>query len=103
MTISRSLISESLVFAHRQRGLTPDRPVLRGTAQNPDVFFQAREAQNGFYDVCPDIVARTMRSLRRTDRPPLQPVRVRRGSSGRPRDRASWDRAPTRCTKPSTT
>ena len=42
----RSLIPESLVFAHRQRGLTPDRPVLRGTAQNPDVFFQAREAQN---------------------------------------------------------
>ncbi len=59
----RSLIPESLVFAHRQRGLTPDRPVLRGTAQNPDVFFQAREAQNGFYDVCPDIVARTMQSF----------------------------------------
>ena len=59
----RSLISESLVFAHRQRGLTPDRPVLRGTAQNPDVFFQAREAQNGFYDVCPDVVARTMESF----------------------------------------
>src|SRR5207344_1102905 len=56
----RSLIPESLVFAHRQRGLTPDRPVLRGTAQNPDVFFQAREAQNGFYDACPDIVARTL-------------------------------------------
>ena len=59
----RSLIPESLVFAHRQRGLTPDRPVLRGTAQNPDVFFQAREAQNGFYDVCPDVVARTMESF----------------------------------------
>ena len=59
----RSLISESLVFAHRQRGLTPDRPVLRGTAQNPDVFFQAREAQNRFYDVCPDVVARTMQSF----------------------------------------
>src|SRR5580765_3172673 len=56
----RSLIPESLVFAHRERGLTPDRPVLRGTAQNPDVFFQAREAQNGFYDVCPEVVARTM-------------------------------------------
>jgi pyruvate-ferredoxin/flavodoxin oxidoreductase len=56
----RSLIPESAVFAHRQRGLTPDRPVLRGTAQNPDVFFQAREAQNRFYDACPDAVARTM-------------------------------------------
>jgi pyruvate-ferredoxin/flavodoxin oxidoreductase len=59
----RSLIPESLVFAHRQRGLTPDRPVLRGTAQNPDVFFQAREAQNGFYDACPDAVARTMEAF----------------------------------------
>jgi pyruvate-ferredoxin/flavodoxin oxidoreductase len=59
----RLLISESSVFAHRQRGLTPDRPVLRGTAQNPDVFFQAREAQNRFYDVCADVVERTMRSF----------------------------------------
>ena len=56
----RALIPESSVFAHRRRGLTPDRPVVRGTAQNPDVFFQAREAQNGFYDVCPGVVARTM-------------------------------------------
>src|ERR1700754_121530 len=59
----RSLSPESLIFAHRQRGLTPDRPVLRGTAQNPDVFFQAREAQNGFYDACPEIVARAMESF----------------------------------------
>src|SRR5215467_12095555 len=59
----RSLISEKLVFAHRERGLTPDRPVLRGTAQNPDVFFQAREAQNGFYDACPGVVARTMEAF----------------------------------------
>src|SRR5262245_59199306 len=56
----RSLIPESTVFAHRQRGLTPDRPVLRGTAQNPDVFFQAREAANGFHDACPTIVEHTM-------------------------------------------
>ena len=56
----RSLISEAAVFAHRQRGLTPDRPVLRGTAQNPDVFFQAREACNSFYDNCPAIVEKTM-------------------------------------------
>src|SRR3954447_12223835 len=59
----RAIISEPLIYAHRERGLTPDRPVLRGTAQNPDVFFQAREAANGFYDACPDIVARTMRTL----------------------------------------
>src|SRR5689334_10172367 len=49
----RALIAEPWVFAHRERGLTPDRPVLRGTAQNPDVFFQAREAANRFYDALP--------------------------------------------------
>ncbi|MGH7493041.1 MAG: pyruvate:ferredoxin (flavodoxin) oxidoreductase [bacterium] len=56
----RSLFSETNVAAHRQRALTPDRPVLRGTAQNPDVFFQAREAANLFYDACPGIVERLM-------------------------------------------
>jgi pyruvate-ferredoxin/flavodoxin oxidoreductase len=59
----RSLISETEVHAHRRRALTPDHPVLRGTAQNPDVFFQAREASNGFYDACPGIVERTMQSF----------------------------------------
>src|SRR5262245_8727830 len=54
----RSLFSEQAVVEHRGRALTPDRPVLRGTAQNPDVFFQAREAANSFYEACPDIVAR---------------------------------------------
>ncbi len=47
------MITDDLVQAHRDRALTPDRPVLRGTAQNPDTFFQAREAINGFYDACP--------------------------------------------------
>ncbi len=56
----RAMIDEKLVLAHRSRALTPDRPVLRGTAQNPDVFFQAREACNPFYDACPDIVQKTM-------------------------------------------
>jgi len=59
----RRMIGEPFVYAHRGRGLTPDRPVLRGTAQNPDVFFQAREAANLFYDACPDIVARTMHTF----------------------------------------
>ena len=45
----RALIREPDVIAHRLRGLTPDAPVLRGTAQNPHVFFQAREAANRFY------------------------------------------------------
>jgi pyruvate-ferredoxin/flavodoxin oxidoreductase len=56
----RSLVSEDAIQAHRMRALTPDRPVLRGTAQNPDVFFQAREAANSFYDACPGIVERLM-------------------------------------------
>ena len=59
----RVLIAERLIYEHRDRGLTPDRPVLRGTAQNPDVFFQAREAANGFYDACPAAVERTMQRL----------------------------------------
>ncbi|HSE25399.1 MAG TPA: 2-oxoacid:acceptor oxidoreductase family protein, partial [Pyrinomonadaceae bacterium] len=59
----RSLISEEAIYAHRQRALTPDRPVLRGTAQNPDVFFQAREAANGYYDATPGIVERLMKGL----------------------------------------
>lgn len=56
----RAMIDDELVFAHRSRGLTPDRPVLRGTAQNPDVFFQARESVNPFYNTCPDIVQNAM-------------------------------------------
>jgi pyruvate-ferredoxin/flavodoxin oxidoreductase len=52
----KTMISDDLVNAHRARGLSPDHPVLRGTAQNPDVFFQAREACNRFYDATPAIV-----------------------------------------------
>jgi pyruvate-ferredoxin/flavodoxin oxidoreductase len=56
----RALIDEKYVRAHRERALSPDRPVLRGTAQNPDVFFQAREAGNPFYRKCPTIVQEAM-------------------------------------------
>ncbi|WP_414578390.1 pyruvate:ferredoxin (flavodoxin) oxidoreductase [Anabaena sp. CCY 9402-a] len=52
----RSLINEDKIFAHRARALTPDRPLLRGTAQNPDVYFQAREGANPYYNACPEIV-----------------------------------------------
>ena len=63
------MIREDLVQAHRERALTPDRPVLRGSAQNPDTFFQAREACNGFYDGCPTIVQKVMdRFAERTGR-----------------------------------
>ena len=52
----RALIDESSVAAHRARALTPDRPVIRGTAQNPDSFFQAREAANLYWTHCPEII-----------------------------------------------
>jgi len=56
----RAMIDDRLVAEHRRRAMNPDRPVLRGSAQNPDVFFQAREAANPFYLACPGIVQRTM-------------------------------------------
>jgi pyruvate-ferredoxin/flavodoxin oxidoreductase len=54
------LTDDAAVRAHRARALSPDRPVLRGTAQNPDVYFQARESVNPYYLACPAIVAQTM-------------------------------------------
>jgi pyruvate-ferredoxin/flavodoxin oxidoreductase len=56
----RALIDEELVRAHRTRALNPDAPVIRGTAQNPDVFFQAREACNPFYAAVPAVVRESM-------------------------------------------
>jgi pyruvate-ferredoxin/flavodoxin oxidoreductase len=65
----RALTDETLIRRHRERALTPDNPVLRGTAQNPDVFFQAREAANPFYDACPATVQQVMdRFAERTGR-----------------------------------
>ncbi len=55
-----TMLDADLINAHRHRRLDPDHPVLRGTAQNPDVFFQAREAANTYYDACPEIVQETM-------------------------------------------
>ncbi|MBI4913743.1 MAG: pyruvate:ferredoxin (flavodoxin) oxidoreductase [Acidobacteria bacterium] len=54
------MLPDELIEAHRARALTPDHPVLRGTAQNPDTFFQAREAGNGYYTACPAIVQEEM-------------------------------------------
>src|SRR5271166_3078056 len=56
----RSLINMDRIFEHRQRALSPDHPVLRGTAQNPDVFFQMRERANSYYEACPKIVQSVM-------------------------------------------
>jgi pyruvate-ferredoxin/flavodoxin oxidoreductase len=55
-----AMIDDDLVIEHRKRALSPDEPVIRGTAQNPDVFFQARETVNPFYDACPEIVQEMM-------------------------------------------
>jgi len=56
----RAMIDDSLVRAHRERALSPDHPIIRGTAQNPDVYFQARESVNRFYQACPGIVQESM-------------------------------------------
>jgi pyruvate-ferredoxin/flavodoxin oxidoreductase len=56
----RAMIDEDLVRAHRLRAMTPDRPVLRGTAQNPDVFFTERETINPYYLAAPAIVQKAM-------------------------------------------
>ncbi len=56
----RAMIDDQLVQAHRRRALTPDHPVMRGTAQNPDVFFQSRERANSLYTETPAIVERIM-------------------------------------------
>ena len=58
--VLKEMIDNDLVRAHRARGLTPDKPVIRGTAQNPDVFFQARESVNPYYEACPGIVQDAM-------------------------------------------
>lgn len=62
-TIIRDMIDEKLVKACRDRSLTPDRPTLRGTAQNPDVYFQGRETVNPFYAAIPEIIQKKMDKL----------------------------------------
>jgi pyruvate-ferredoxin/flavodoxin oxidoreductase len=59
----RRLVPEELVRAHRDRALSPERPFIRGTAQNPDVYFQARETVNPFYARVPEAVESAMASL----------------------------------------
>ena len=56
----RGMLKSKLIYEHRKRALNPDNPFIRGTAQNPDVYFQARETVNTFYQAMPDIVQQTM-------------------------------------------
>jgi len=58
--VMQQMIDNELVRAHRARGLTPENPALRGTAQNPDVYFQSREGVNKYYDAVPEIVQKEM-------------------------------------------
>ncbi len=59
----QQMIDSNLVYAHRRRALNPDNPFIRGTAQNPDVYFQGRESVNRFYDATPAIVQNAMNRL----------------------------------------
>jgi len=59
----KKMIPDELVFAHRKRALNPDHPFIRGTAQNPDVYFQGRETVNRYYDNTPGIVAALMQQF----------------------------------------
>ena len=56
----KAMVSDELVMQHRGRGMSPDRPAVRGTSQNPDVYFQGRETVNKYYNACPDIVQEYM-------------------------------------------
>jgi pyruvate-ferredoxin/flavodoxin oxidoreductase len=56
----RAMMDDELIYEHRKRALNPDNPFIRGTAQNPDVYFQGRETVNRYYDAAPAIVERTM-------------------------------------------
>lgn len=58
--IMKEMVTDEMVIAHRSRALNPDRPFIRGTAQNPDVYFQARETVNPFYTKTPEITQRQM-------------------------------------------
>jgi pyruvate-ferredoxin/flavodoxin oxidoreductase len=56
----RAMMDEELILAHRLRAINPENPLLRGTASNPDTYFQSRETCNPFYDACPEVVQKTM-------------------------------------------
>ena len=100
----RALVPEELVRAHRGRALSPERPFIRGTAQNPDVYFQARETVNPFYARVPDVVEDAMDATRRAHRPAAcsivdyaghpeaERVLVADGSGARDRAARPWPR-----------
>ena len=58
--VLEKMMDPDLIQAHRDRSLSPDRPVLRGSSQNPDTYFQMAEARNTYYDLCPELIQETM-------------------------------------------
>ena len=103
----RAMINMDRVIEHRQRALSPDHPVLRGTAQNPDVFFQIRETANKFYDEAPGQSASGDGQVRRSCRTSVQIIRLRRCGRCRARRRGhgirrgdrARDRRPPQCAR----
>ncbi|NTV98073.1 MAG: pyruvate:ferredoxin (flavodoxin) oxidoreductase [Chlorobiaceae bacterium] len=63
--VIKEMVTDELVIAHRNRRMTPDAPVLRGTSQNPDVYFQGRETVNSYYNACPEITEKVMENFGR--------------------------------------
>ena len=59
----RKLVNQKALKEYRDRALNPEHPVTRGTAQNPDIYFQTRELQNKYYDALPDIVSKYMKQM----------------------------------------
>uniref|UniRef100_Q3APU4 Pyruvate:ferredoxin (Flavodoxin) oxidoreductase n=1 Tax=Chlorobium chlorochromatii (strain CaD3) TaxID=340177 RepID=Q3APU4_CHLCH len=59
----QAMIDDELVIAHRNRRMSPDAPIIRGTSQNPDVYFQGRETVNAYYNACADITEKVMRKF----------------------------------------
>ena len=98
----RAMINMDRVIEHRQRALSPDHPVLRGTAQNPDVFFQIRETANPLLRCCPAKVQAAMDKFAEVVGRSYQLVRLRRRARCRARDRDDGLRRGSRRTKPST-
>jgi pyruvate-ferredoxin/flavodoxin oxidoreductase len=76
----RAMIDDELVFAHRKRALNPERPFIRGTAQNPDVYFQGRETVNNFYTEVPSILREEMRKFSELTGRDYAPVKYYGGS-----------------------
>ena len=99
----RAMIDDDLVRAHRERALSPDRPVLRGTAQNPDVYFQARETRQPVLPGLPRDRAGRDGQVRQAHRPPVSACSTTSAPPMPSASSSSWAPAPKWRRKPSNT